>query len=1005
MSLYREKGRREFTINCAALLKRRSDAPRRCASAVAVLLGTAGLASQAHAQAATPNLVSACSGVSLPRSVVTGIMTPVVNGIVTPVQGTVNPILGVLGGIVGVPNLNIDAAGLLSDAAAGDPITLQVLNRNGTAVGPDDRCDLQADSFGLNTEGGISIGGNRITGLGTNGREAVAGEANSIAFGNSATTDATSANSIAFGTGAGVGPDAAGGTALGTGAQVTAANSVALGTDSSAGRGAQAGYAAIGLAVPQTSAGEVSVGAAGAERQITNVAAGSAPTDAVNVAQLAGVAAQVGDVADTAVLYDGAAKDRVTLAGADGTTITNVAPGTLSATSTDAVNGSQLFATNANVTNNTTAITNLTTNVENGSVGTVRYSNPATPTIPNGGTPTNDLTLVGASAAPVGLHNVADGTVAAGSTDAVNGNQLYALSTQVGSLNGLAVQYDDASRTRVTLGGAGAPAVTLGNVAAGTLAAGSTEAVNGGQLVGFGTSVADALGGGSHYDPATNSVVTSLTYGGATYDSVQDAFDAVDGAVNGGAGIRYFHVQSARGDSIVSADDSMAIGPEADASAANSVALGTGSVAARGASSGYAAVGLATPQSSAGEVSVGAAGAERQITNVAAGSAPTDAVNVAQLTGVADQVAALGSTAVQYDNTDKSTITLGGANGTTVTNVAAGAVTATSTDAVNGSQLYATNVNVANNTTAITNLTNSIANGSTGPVQYSNPDDPTTPNGGTRTNDLTLVGAAAGQVGLHNVADGSISAGSTDAVNGGQIYALALTAVNAVSYDTDANGNRTNTVTLTGGNAAAPVTIANVADGTVAAGSTEAVNGGQLYTTNQAVTAAQTTANTALTLGQNSVQYDNASHTDVTLGSSGTGDAPSAPVSLHNVAAGLSPTDAVNVAQLNSGINSAVTQANAYTDQRIMAISYDLKKVRRDSYAGTAGALAAAGLPQAYEAGKGMVAMAGGTYQGQSAFALGLSKAMNDGHTVVKLSGTYDTQGRAGGAAGVGYQF
>jgi autotransporter adhesin len=652
-------------------------------------------------------------------------------------------------------------------------------------------------------------------------------------------------------------------------------------------------------------------------------------------------------VADTAVLYDGPAKDRVTLAGAGGTTVTNVAPGAVNAGSTDAVNGAQLFATNNGVTNNTNAITNLTTNITNGALGTVQYSNSATPTVPNGGTPTNDLTLVGAAAAPVGLHNVRDGVLAAGSTDAVNG----------------------------------------------------------GQIVALGNSVAGALGGSSAYDPATNSLLPGLTYGGTTYNSVQAAFDAVNGAVNGGGGIRYFHVQSTRGDSIVSANDSMAIGPEAVASAGNSVALGTGAAATRGANAGYTAVGLAGPQNSAGELSVGSAGAERQITNVAAGSAPTDAVNVAQLTGVADQVAALGANAVQYDDASKGSVTLAGAGGTTLTNVKAGAVTATSTDAVNGSQLNATNQNVANNATAITNLTTSVANGGTGPVQYSNAATPTTPNGGTRTNDLTLVGAAAAPVALHNVGNGTIAAGSTDAVNGGQIYGLALTAVNAVSYDTDAAGNRTNTVTLTGGNTAAPVTVRNVADGTVAPGSTEAVNGGQLASTNQAVTTAQTTANTALALGQNSVQYDNPGKTSVTLGSGGGGAAASAPVAVHNVAAGTSPTDAVNVAQLNTGINSAVTQAQNYTDMRLQSITYDLRKVRRDSNAGTAGALAAAALPQAYEAGKGMLALAGGTYQGQSAFAMGFSKAMNDGHTVVKLSGTYDTQGRVGGAAGMGYQF
>src|SRR3546814_18548825 len=72
------------------------------------------------------------------------------------------------------------------------------------------------------------------------------------------------------------------------------ANSVGLGADSVTVRGAQAGYLAPGLgAVLQSSAGEVSIGAVGAERQLTNVAAGSAATDAVNVAQLQGAMDEV----------------------------------------------------------------------------------------------------------------------------------------------------------------------------------------------------------------------------------------------------------------------------------------------------------------------------------------------------------------------------------------------------------------------------------------------------------------------------------------------------------------------------------------------------------------------------------------------------------------------------------------------------------------------------------------------------------------------------------------
>jgi autotransporter adhesin len=133
------------------------------------------------------------------------------------------------------------------------------------------------------------------------------------------------------------------------------------------------------------------------------------------------------------------------------------------------------------------------------------------------------------------------------------------------------------------------------------------------------------------------------------------------------------------------------------------------------------------------------------------------------------------------------------------------------------------------------------------------------------------------------------------------------------------------------------VTLANVAAGALNATSTEAVNGAQLFATNQNVATVATTANTALSLGQNSVQYD-ASRTEVTFNNGG------GAVTLHNVAAGTSATDAVNVSQLNTGINSAVTQANTYTDNRIAALNFDLRSARRDGYAGTSSALAAAGL-------------------------------------------------------------
>lgn len=106
-----------------------------------------------------------------------------------------------------------------------------------------------------------------------------------IAIGDGAT--ASSQNSVAVGYYANAGGLNA--IAIGVGASATADHSTAIGGGSIASRGGQTDYTAPYLTAPQTSTGEVSVGNnADVQRQVTNVAAGSAPTDAVNVAQLQG---------------------------------------------------------------------------------------------------------------------------------------------------------------------------------------------------------------------------------------------------------------------------------------------------------------------------------------------------------------------------------------------------------------------------------------------------------------------------------------------------------------------------------------------------------------------------------------------------------------------------------------------------------------------------------------------------------------------------------------------
>lgn len=285
-------------------------------------------------------LVSPCAGVSFAPSVVTDIVGATVLPITSTLDSALFPSLGPLG-------LNSNLTTTLSGIAAGDPIHLNVLDDNGNLVSPADQCDTTADSYTLDTPKGISIGGNQITGLG-NGLIADAGELNSIAFGNGAATEGAATNSIAIGPNAFIGALGSDSVALGSSASANVANSVALGTGSTAMIGAETNYTAYGLTTTQTSVGEVSIGSAGNTRKITNLAAGSEATDAVNVSQLQAVD-------DGAVKYDPLSlKMTVTLGGpmsvdgglTDGTLITNLHQGVLSSTSTDAVNGAQLYATN-----------------------------------------------------------------------------------------------------------------------------------------------------------------------------------------------------------------------------------------------------------------------------------------------------------------------------------------------------------------------------------------------------------------------------------------------------------------------------------------------------------------------------------------------------------------------------------------------------------------------------------------------------------------------------------
>ncbi|WP_183081969.1 YadA family autotransporter adhesin [Paraburkholderia sp. BL23I1N1] len=218
------------------------------------------------------------------------------------------------------------AIGASMDASAGSVDGGSATGTNSVAVGPSAQAtgaNAIAEGMGAKAAGGNSI----YLGANTDGT-GVAAAQDAVAIGTNTKVDANSAGGIALGRLATV-TNAVDGMAMGNGSSVSAANSVALGANSVANR-----------------VNTVSVGAAGAERQIVNVAAGTSDTDAVNLRQLksAGLKTDTnGNVSNAFLAYDVMSANTVTLNGLSGTMLTNVAAGAVSASSTDATNGSQLY--------------------------------------------------------------------------------------------------------------------------------------------------------------------------------------------------------------------------------------------------------------------------------------------------------------------------------------------------------------------------------------------------------------------------------------------------------------------------------------------------------------------------------------------------------------------------------------------------------------------------------------------------------------------------------------
>jgi autotransporter adhesin len=439
----------------------------------------------------------------------------------------------------------------------------------------------------------------------------------------------------------------------------------------------------------------------------------------------------------------------------------------------------------------------------------------------------------------------------------------------------------------------------------------------------LGNTVASSLGGNTTYDPTTGAITTNLSYGGNTYNSVQSVLNQIGGAVDG-AGIKYFHANSNLADSQPIGTNSVAIGPVSTASTTNAVSIGNG----------------ATAGANAGDVALGAGSTTSAVQG-------TSSVTVG------------GNTYAVAGTNPTSTVSVGSAgNERTITNVAAGQVSATSTDAINGSELYATNQQVNANTSAIANLSTTVSNIN---------------NGGSKYFSANSSGNAASATGTNSVAEGPSStasgANSTAIGNGSSSSGDNSVALGAGSTD----GGRSNVVSV--GSSTDQRQITNVAAGTA---STDAVNVSQLQ-------AAQA----------GSVQYDKNSdgtvnYSSVTVGQAGT------PAQIHNVAAGTATTDAATVGQVNQGVQTAENWAQNYTDQKLAGINHDINAISNRANAGVAAGIAMSSLGQAYQPNLSSFGVGFGTFHGEAGVAVGLSTITESGRYIFKLAASSDSRGDVG---------
>ncbi|EFE3813519.1 adhesin [Escherichia coli] len=688
----------------------------------------------------------------------------------------------------------------------------------------------------------------------------------------------------------------------------------------------------------------------------------------------------------------------------DASVITDVADGEISDSSSDAVNGSQLYTTNkyiadalggdaeVNADGTITAPTYTIANAEYNNVGDALDALDDNALLwdetANGGAGAYNASHDGKASI---ITNVANGSISEDSTDAVNGSQLNATNmmieqnTQIinqlaGNTdatyiqeNGAGINYvrtndDGLAFNDASAQGVGATAIGYNSVAKGD----SSVAIGQGSYSDVDTGIALGSSSVSSRVIAKGSRDTSITENGVVI-----GYDTTDGELLGALSIgddgKYRQIinvadGSEAHDAVTVRQLQNAIGAvattptkyfHANSTEEDSLAVGTDSLAMgaktivngdKGIGIGYGAY---VDANALNGIAIGSNAQVIHVNSIAIGNGSTTT-----------RGAQTNYTAYNMDAPQNSVgeFSVGSADGQRqITNVAAGSA---DTDAVNVGQLKVTDAQVSQNTQSITNLNNQVTNLDTRVTNIENGIGDIVTTGSTKYFKTNTDGVDASAQGKDSVAIGSGSIAAAD---------------NSVALGTGSVATEENTISV--GSSTNQRRITNVAAGK---NDTDAVNVAQLKSSEAGGVRYDTKAD-------GSIDYSN-----ITLGGGNGGT-----TRISNVSAGVNNNDAVNYAQLKQ----SVQETKQYTDQRMVEMDNKLSKTESKLSGGIASAMAMTGLPQAYTPGASMASIGGGTYNGESAVALGVSMVSANGRWVYKLQGSTNSQGEYSAALGAGIQW